>query len=119
MTDKAFEPGREELREARRHSRTYYWFVGVFSICVNVLMLTGPMYMSEVYDRVLSSRSVATLIALSVLVLFLYGMMGILDYVRGRVMGRVAARFQSALDLRVFDAVVRRSSIKPDRLAQT
>lgn len=115
----AYEAGREELRAARRQSRMYYWFVGIFSFFVNLLMLTGPIYMLQVYDRVLSSRSEATLVALSVLVVFLYGMMGVLDYVRGRVMGRVAARFQSALDLRVFDATVRRAAVQPDELSQT
>lgn len=111
--------GRDELISARKQSRPYYWFVAIFSLSVNILMLTGPMYMLQVYDRVLSSRSEATLVALSVLVIFLYGMMGILDYVRGRVMGRVAARFQAALDLRVFDAVLRRSAVQPDELSQT
>jgi len=111
--------GREELRAARKESRVYYWFVAIFSFFVNLLMLTGPIYMLQTYDRVLSSRSVATLIALTVLVGFLYGMMGLLDYTRGRVMGRVAARFQSRLDLRVFDAVVRRSAVMPDELAAT
>lgn len=115
----AYEAGCEELRAARRQSRMYYWFVGIFSFFVNLLMLTGPIYMLQVYDRVLSSRSEATLVALSVLVVFLYGMMGVLDYVRGRVMGRVAARFQSALDLRVFDATVRRAAVQPDELSQT
>ncbi|ETX13832.1 peptide ABC transporter ATPase [Roseivivax halodurans JCM 10272] len=113
------EKGLEELRAARRESRPYYWFVAIFSFFVNMLMLTGPLYMLQVYDRVLGSRSVATLIALSVLVVFLYGMMGLLDYVRGRVMGRVAARFQNRLDTRVFDAVVRRSAVQPDQLAAT
>ncbi|WP_043142345.1 type I secretion system permease/ATPase [Mameliella alba] len=111
--------GRDELRAARRQSRPYYWFVGIFSFFVNMLMLTGPMYMLQVYDRVLGSRSEATLIALSVLVVFLYSMMGLLDYVRGRIMGRVAARFQAALDLRVFDAVLRRAAVQNDELAQT
>jgi ABC-type protease/lipase transport system fused ATPase/permease subunit len=60
-----------------------------------MLMLTGPIYMLQIYDRVLGSRSEATLIALSVLVLFLYGMMGMLDYARGRIMGARRARFQS------------------------
>ncbi len=109
--------GIAELRAARRESRPYYWFVGIFSFIVNLLMLTGPIYMLQVYDRVLGSRSVATLIALTVIVAFLYGMMGLLDYVRGRVMGRVAARFQSKLDTRVFDAVMRRAAIKPDELS--
>ncbi|MEM8581174.1 MAG: type I secretion system permease/ATPase, partial [Pseudomonadota bacterium] len=85
--------------------------VGIFSFFVNLLMLTGPIYMLQVYDRVLGSGSVETLLALSVLVLFLYSMMGLLDYARGRVMGRVAARFQARLDRRVFDAVVRKSAL--------
>lgn len=108
------EAGREELRMARRESRSLYWFVGIFSFFVNLLMLTGPIYMLQVYDRVLSSRSIETLIALSVLVLFLYTMMGLLDYARGRVMGRVGARFQARLDRRVFDAVIRKSAVQPD-----
>ncbi|MBV2358948.1 type I secretion system permease/ATPase [Thalassococcus sp. CAU 1522] len=119
MTQQTWETGRAELRAVRRQSRPYYWFVALFSLFVNLLMLTGPLYMLQVYDRVLGSRSEATLIALSVLVVFLYGMMGLLDFVRGRVMNRVAARFQAALDLRVFDAVLRRSAVKNDEVAQT
>ncbi|MGY9045504.1 MAG: type I secretion system permease/ATPase [Rhodobacterales bacterium] len=119
MSPNQMDKGREELRAARRASRPYYWFVGVFSFFVNMLMLTGSLYMLQVYDRVLGSRSEATLLALSLVVLFLYIMMGVLDYVRGRVMGRVAARFQSRLDLRVFDAVMRRAATKPDELSAT
>ena len=96
--------GRRELRSVRRKSRSLYWFVGLFSVFVNALMLTGPLYMLNVYDRVLGSRSVETLVALSVLVAFLYAMMGFLDFARGRVMGRVGPRFQDALDQRVFEA---------------
>lgn len=113
------EAGREELRAARRESRGLYWFVGIFSFFVNLLMLTGPIYMLQVYDRVLGSRSLETLIALSALVLFLYSMMGLLDYSRGRIMGRVAARFQSKLDRRVFNAVVRKSALAPDEQTET
>ncbi|WP_282095905.1 type I secretion system permease/ATPase [Epibacterium ulvae] len=111
--------GLNELRDARRESRNLYWAVGLFSFFVNLLMLTGPLYMMQVYDRVLGSRSEATLIALSILVVFLYGMMGLLDYVRGRVMARVGARFQARLDKRVFDAMIRRSAVKSDPVAQT
>ncbi|MAY87093.1 MAG: type I secretion system permease/ATPase [Pseudooceanicola sp.] len=111
--------GREELRSVRRQSRSLYWIVGLFSVFANLLMLTGPLYMLQVYDRVLGSRSVATLVALSLLVVFLYGVMGVLDYTRGRIMARVGARFQAALDKRVFDAMIRRSSVAPDPAAQT
>ena len=81
-------------------------------------MLTGPIYMLQVYDRVLGSRSEATLIALTMLVAFLYGMMGLLDFARGRIMRRVGANFQARLDRRVFEAVLRKSAIvKDDRSA--
>lgn len=66
-----FETGRQELRQVRRESWRLYVFVGVLSCFTNLLMLTGPLYMLQVYDRVLGSRSVETLVALSVLVAFL------------------------------------------------
>lgn len=113
------EDGFAELVAARRKSRGLFWFVGVFSFFANLLMLTGPLYMLQVYDRVLGSRSVETLVALSLLVAFLYGMMGILDFSRGRIMARVGARFQAALDRRVFEAMLKRSSVANDPVAQT
>lgn len=103
--------GFEELRAARRESRALFWAAGLFSAFVNLLMLTGPLYMLQVYDRVLGSRSVATLLALTALVVFLYTMMGLLDYARGRIMARAGARFQARLDKRVFDAVMRKNAL--------
>lgn len=102
--------GREELRAARRESRWLFWSAGLFSAFVNLLMLTGPLFMLQVYDRVLGSRSQETLLALSVLVVFLYTTMGILDYARGRVLARIGARFQERLDKRVFAAMLKASS---------
>jgi ATP-binding cassette subfamily C protein len=104
--------GLAELRAARRESRGLYWAVGLFGFFVNLLMLTGPLYMLQVYDRVLGSRSVATLIALSGLVAFLFAMYGLLEFARGRVMARAGARFQARLDGRVFDAVLRKSALR-------
>ncbi|WP_333696411.1 type I secretion system permease/ATPase [Phaeobacter italicus] len=119
MKNNIFQPGYDELRKIRRQSRGLYWFTALFSMFVNLLMLTGPLYMMQVYDRVLGSRSEATLVALSVLVIFLYGTMGFLDYARGRILARVGARFQTALDRRVFDAMIRRSAVAQDSSAQT
>jgi PrtD family type I secretion system ABC transporter len=106
--------GLEELREVRREGRMVYWFVAIFSFFANLLMLTGPLYMLQVYDRVLGSRSEETLVALTMLVAFLYGMMGLLNYVRGRIMTRVGMQFQARLDRRVFEAAVRKSSLLPN-----
>ncbi|MEM1384871.1 MAG: type I secretion system permease/ATPase [Pseudomonadota bacterium] len=109
--------GRDELREAMGTCRWHFISVGVFSIFVNLLMLTGPLFMLQVYDRVLSSRSEATLVALLILVTALFGFMGLLDFIRGRVLARAGARFQTLLDTRVFKAVLRRS-LAPDERAR-
>ena len=103
--------GLRELRAARRSGAGLFAAVLVFSTFVNLLMLTAPLYMLQVYDRVLSSRSEETLLALSILVAFLFLIMGLLDYARGRVMARAAARFQSLLDGRVFSAVLRQAAL--------
>jgi len=105
QTDK--KEGLSELKAARRKNRSLFWAVGLFSIFVNILMLTGPIYMLQIYDRVLGSGSEETLFALSILVAFLFLMMGFLDYARGRVLARIGARFQTNLDARVFSAVLR------------
>ncbi|MEM8823703.1 MAG: type I secretion system permease/ATPase [Pseudomonadota bacterium] len=105
--------GAEEVASIRQRSNHLLVMVFLFSVAVNALMLTGPVYMLQVYDRVLSSRSEETLIALSVLVTFLFLMMGILDHARGRVTARVGARFQSMLDGRVFQAHLRRAAATP------
>ena len=119
MQNKLIEQGRAELRAARREARGLYWTVGLFSMFANLLMLTGPMYMLQVYDRVLGSKSEETLIALSLLVVFLYTIMGVLEFTRTRIMARVGARFQARLDRRVFDAVVRKSALAPDLQTQS
>lgn len=106
--------GRAELRGARAESNALIWSVGLFSAFVNLLMLTGPLFMLQVYDRVLGAHSVETLTALFLLVVFLFAMMGVLDYVRARVMARVGAQFQARLEARVFDAALRRHAIAPN-----
>ncbi len=89
--------------------------IALFSAVVNILMLTGSIYMLQIYDRVLSSGSEETLLALTLLVAALYGVMGVLDYVRTRVAARMGATVQSRLDSRVFRAVLRRSVLPSER----
>lgn len=106
--------GRVELREARRESRGLLWTAGFFSIFVNLLMLTGPIFMLQVYDRVLGSRSEETLVALFILMGFLFLVMGVIDWARGRLLSRIGARFQDRLDKRVFSAILHRASTQQD-----
>lgn len=107
--------GVNELRHARNQGSSLLVAVFLFSIFVNILMLTGPLFMLQVYDRVLGSRSEETLAALSLLVGLLYGLMGFLDYARGRVLARFGARFQTALDSRVFAAEMKRAILPANR----
>ncbi|WP_417807734.1 type I secretion system permease/ATPase [Thioclava sp.] len=112
--------GRAEIEAVRRASRAARISAGLFSAFVNLLMLTGPLFMLQVYDRVLGSRAVETLTALFLLVCFLYLMMGMLDWARGRVMARVGSGLQQRLEARVFKAALRRASDKPgDTIALT
>lgn len=106
-------PGLAELRAARRSSNTVLLAVALFSVAVNLLLLTGPLYMLQVYDRVLGSRSEPTLFALTALIVFLFLVMGILDHARGRVMARVGASFQARLDRRTFEAAMKRAQVAP------
>lgn len=76
--------------------------VALFSAAVNLLLLTGPLYMLQVYDRVLASRSEPTLIALSLLVLFLYAALGAFDHLRLRILTRIGAAAQDHLDAHTF-----------------
>lgn len=105
--------GRRELAHARRELRGLLAAVALFGGFVNLLMLTGPLYMLNVYDRVLGSQSVETLVALSILAGFLFAMLGLLDNARAQVMARAAARLQAALSARVFRAALQGSRI-PD-----
>src|SRR5262245_14781891 len=79
--------------------------IGVFSGCIGVLSLTGSLYMLQISDRVLSSRSIATLVGLSLLALAAYLLHGALDALRCRMLARVGAKFSEALVGRVYDAV--------------
>lgn len=109
--------GSAELAAARAGSRRAVAVAFVFSALVNVLMLTAPLYMLQVYDRVLVSRSEETLLALTLLLGFMFLVMGVLDHARGRIMARVGARLQDRLDGRVLTAAFRRLSVSPQDTA--
>ena len=87
----------------RRRARDLAW-VGVFSIAVNLLTLTGSIYMLQVYDRVLVSRSVETLLVLSMLALVALALQGALAVLRARMLSRIGAQIDADLSPAVFRA---------------
>jgi ATP-binding cassette, subfamily C, bacterial PrsD len=68
-------------------------------------MLSGSVYMLQIYDRVLSSRSISTLIGISLIILAAYTLQGALDTIRQKMLARVGARFDELLSPRIFDLV--------------
>jgi len=95
------------FRETFGRCRAALLFAILFSSAINLLMLVPPLYMMQVYDRVLSSRSEATLVALTVITLGAFVAMGLLEVIRSRILVRVSARIDALLSPLIFDAVFR------------
>lgn len=104
-----------ELAAAFRACRGALVGVGLVSSIINLLYLTGSFFMLEVYDRVLPSRSLPTLVGLAVLVGVLYAFQGLLDLIRSRVLIRIGASIDETLNGPVFRAMVRLPLIAGDR----
>jgi PrtD family type I secretion system ABC transporter len=100
-------PIHPDISAALRECRRAFGSVALFSGVVNLLMLAGPLYMLQIYDRVLSSRSVPTLVALSAFLVGAYAFQGALDLIRSRVVVRAAALLDQRLALAVHGAVIR------------
>jgi ATP-binding cassette subfamily C protein len=79
----------------------------MFSGMSNLLMLTGALFMLEVYDRVLPSRSIPTLVALLILAGGLYAAQGIIDMIRSRILVRIGQSLDEAMSARIYDTIVR------------
>ena len=92
-------------------------FIGVagFSLFTSMLMLTGPLYMLQVYDRVLASSSIHTLVALTVLILVLYAGFAVLDWVRNGILSRAGSRFEDILGDQTLIATIKGRLQDPGR----
>lgn len=100
---------RTELRQALDECRGGFISAALFSFCINVLILTPSVYMLQVYDRVLTSRSETTLLMLTIIALGMMMVMVVLEMVRSRVLVRIGNRMDQRLNGRLFQAVYERS----------
>ena len=91
---------RSELGAALHACRNALIGVGLMSFMINLLYLTGSFFMLEVYDRVLPSRSVPTLVGLAILAGGLYVAQGVLDLIRGRILSRIGASLDEVFGAR-------------------
>lgn len=93
---------RSELAGVVHAFRLSFLAIGLLSCVLNLLMLTGSLFMLEVYDRVLPSRSVPTLLGFVVLLLVLMSFQGALEYVRTRALVRIGGAFDEAFAKRTY-----------------
>ena len=95
---------RSEITAAIWALRRPFYVAGVFSFVSNMLMLTPAIYMLQMYDRVLNSRNELTLYMITLIALGFYLLLAVMEWVRSRILVRVGAQFDEALNSRVFDA---------------
>lgn len=106
------ETGTVFLKRAFARLRPYLFWTGVVSLVINLLLLTGPLFMLQVYDRVLASGSVSTLMVIGGLVLILYVFYGLLDGMRTRILSRIG----QGVDAELTEVTFRLSSRLPVKL---
>src|SRR5690606_33931878 len=104
---------RNLFSEALRTYRSVLGSTIVFSAVINALMFVGPLYMLQVYDRVLQSRSEMTLVALTVIAAAMLAIYGLLEWIRSHVLVRAGMRFDNALANPLFSRVVTASLAQP------
>lgn len=113
-TDNALPP---VLQAIARASRSAVFSAALFSMFLNLLMLVPSLYMLQVYDRVLSTGSVPTLVVLTVITVFLFMVFGGLEWVRSRIMIVASTRFDNMLGPAVHDAIFARAMASAGRHA--
>ena len=95
---------RSEVTGAIWAIRRPFYIVGGFSFLINILMLTPTFYMLQMYDRVIGSRNELTLYMITLITVGLFLLLASLEFVRSRILVRVGAQFDAALNSRVFNA---------------
>jgi len=108
-----------ELMKVLTTFRREFIVVGIFSMVANLIMLMPTIYMLQVFDRVMVSQSGMTLLVVSLITLFMFGMMAFAEWSRTRVLVRAGVRLDDQLSTRVFNGVfetyLRQSKENPGR----
>ena len=94
-----------ELKSSIMKAKTSFIMAGFFSLFINILMLVPSLYMLQLYDRVLTSRSEDTLWLLTAIVVFLFIIMASLEIVRSKILVKVGNKMDVLLSQRIFDSV--------------
>ncbi|MDD3554818.1 MAG: type I secretion system permease/ATPase [Deltaproteobacteria bacterium] len=110
---KFFKKDASELKSVLLACKGSFFSAWFFSLFINILMLTPTIYMLQIYDRVLQSRSVETLVMITIITVAMFFVMGGLQFVQSMVFIRVGSRLDNMLNRRIFHAVFKRSLVQP------
>jgi PrtD family type I secretion system ABC transporter len=109
---------KNSLQQAYGRFRATFIATIIFSFFSNMLMFVGPLYMLQIYDRVLSSRNENTLIMITAIAVLLLVSYGLLEYTRSKLLVRAGLQFDDVLANPVFNRVVRQQTAQPGGGAQ-
>ncbi len=93
-----------ELEKALKKVKSSFIAIGVYSFFLNVLMLSSTIYMLAVYDVVMPSKSLDTLLVVTLVILIFFVGMALLEYVRSKIMLHVSNKLDAMLNRKIFDA---------------
>jgi len=114
-TNQARQLVQTQLEKTLKHTRRSFFYVGLFSLFINMLMLVPSLYMLQVYDRVMTSRSIETLVLLTIIVAVLFATMGILELIRSRILVRIGNKIDLELNSHLFDVIFQLARLTPGR----
>lgn len=114
-TKQATKLAQTQLEKTLKGTRNSFFYVGIFSFFINMLMLVPSLYMLQVYDRVMNSRSVETLVLITIIVAVLFAVMGVLELIRARILVRIGNKMDSELNSHLFDVIFQLARLNPGK----
>lgn len=104
-----------ELLDVIKASKKAFYFTAFVSLFINLLMLVPSLYMLQLYDRVLASRSEETLLMLTLIVIVMFGVMGTLEFIRSRILIRVGNSIDAKMSTRLFNSMFALANKNPGK----
>ena len=108
-----------ELKSILKQSKKLFLNIGLFSFLINILMLVPPIYMLQLYDRVLSSKSKDTLFMLTLIVVVLFITMALLEIIRSKILIKIGNRIDNNLSNRIFDSLFQLEKVNPNKASSS
>jgi len=113
--DKNLHLSQTQLEKTLKNTKKSFIYVGLFSMVINMLMLVPSIYMLQVYDRVMTSRSIETLFFLTLIVIAMFITMGLLEIIRSRILVRIGNKIDLELNSHLFDLIFHLARLEPSK----